>query len=648
VSPGLNDVVGDAMLLSALIDRPSWMSLSVSGPEQADTRTADTSATGRRRRTMNGSKAMESRYSISRPLHAKLAASDLMNARLHLWLAATALTIPVIASIDVRAGDQAAPARFVPVTDAMLAQPSPNDWLNWRRTLDGWGYSPLDQINTKNVHQLQLAWSWGLNRGESQPTPLVSAGVMYVPIPGGGAQALDAATGELLWEYKPSFAPGFARQGSPMRTLALYGDKVFIATADARLVALNARTGAVAWDHQVADATLGYTYTSGPIVARGAIVAGITGCQRYKNDVCFISAHDSETGREVWRTSTIARPGEPGGDTWGDLPLMFRAGSDAWIPGSYEPATNLIYWGTAQAKPWARFARGTDGDALYTNSTLAIDATSGKLAWHFQHVPGETHDMDEAFERILIDFPGRSSVFTMGKLGILWELDRKTGKFRSARDLGYQNLVDVDPDTGKTTYRRNMIPAAGVELSYCPTASGFKSLRAMAYHPQTEAFYIPLNLTCQTGTFNDVKRVEGGGGTGAGRRLNRLHPESPDGIGEFLAMNARTGRILWRNRTRAQPNTAALTTAGGLVIVGDWDRYLYVYDITTGKTLYQTRLSTSVQGFPMTYAVNGRQFIAVPVGTGGGQWITTIPRDTLPEKQPPPDTNAIFVFALPR
>jgi alcohol dehydrogenase (cytochrome c) len=571
-----------------------------------------------------------------------------MNARLQVRLAATALTIALIASLDVRAGDQAAPARFAPVTDAMLAQPSPSDWPSWRRTLDGWGYSPLDQVNTRNVHQLQLAWSWGLHPGQSQPTPLVSGGVMYVPIPGGGAQSLDAATGDLLWEYKPSFPPGFAQQGSPMRTLAIYGDKVFIAAADARLIALNARTGAVVWDHRVADSKLGYTYSSGPIVARGAIVAGITGCQRYKNDVCFISAHDSATGKQLWRTSTIARPGEPGGDTWGDLPLLFRAGSDAWIPGSYDPATNLIYWGTAQAKPWARFARGTDGDALYTNSTLAIDATTGQIAWHFQHVPGETHDMDEAFERVLIDFPGRSSVFTMGKLGILWELDRKSGRFLSARDLGYQNLLDVDPDTGKTTYRRNMIPAAGVELSFCPSASGFKSLRAMAYHPKTEAFYIPLNLTCQTGTFNDVKHVEGGGGTGAGRRLNRLHPESPDGIGEFLAMSARTGRILWRNRTRAQPNTAALTTAGGLVVVGDWDRYLHVYDVTTGKTLFQTRLSTSVQGFPITYSVNGRQYIAVPVGTGGGQWITTIPRDTLPEKQPPPDTNALFVFALPR
>lgn len=564
-----------------------------------------------------------------------------MKRRAHAW--PVAIVILLVAFVKVPAQTP----RFAPVTDAMLANPGPGDWLNWRRTLDGWGYSPLDQINTKNVHQLQLAWSWALQPGQSQPTPLVAGGVMYVPIPAGGAQALDAVTGDFLWEYKSTPAGGGQPRTSPMRNLAIYGDKVYIATADARLTALNARTGSVVWDHQVADSKMGYSYSSGPIVAKGLIVAGINGCQRYKNDICFISAHDSETGKEVWRTTTIARPGELGGDTWGDLPLVFRAGGDAWIPGSYDPRTNVVYWGTSQAKPWTRFARGTDGDALFTNSTLAIDATTGKLLWYYQHIPGETHDMDEAFERVLVDLDGRSSVFTMGKLAILWELDRKTGKFVSAYDLGYQNLLDVNPDTGKAVYHATMIPAAGVELSFCPSTSGFKSLRAMAYHPQTQAFYIPLNLTCQTGTFNEVKRVEGGGGSGGGRRKNRMHPESPDGIGEILAMSARTGRVLWRHRTRTPPNTAALTTGGGLLVMGDWDRYLYVHDVATGKVLFQTRLPTSPQGFPISYAVNGRQYIAVPVGTGGGQWVTMIPADTLPEKQPPPTGNAIFVFALP-
>jgi alcohol dehydrogenase (cytochrome c) len=536
---------------------------------------------------------------------------------------------------------------FTRVTDAMLLHPDPADWPNWRRTLDGWGYSPLKQITTQNVRQIQLAWSWGLAPGLSQPTPLVSNGTMFVPSPGGGAQALDAANGDLIWEYRARPADDGAPRTSPMRNLALFDDKVYIATADARLIALNARTGAVAWDHQVADTKLGYTYSSGPIVVKGLIVAGITGCQRYKNDVCFISAHDAQSGREVWRTSTIARPGEPGGETWGDLPLMFRAGGDAWMPGSYDPDANLIYWGTAQAKPWTRFARGTDGDALYTNCTLAIDPATGKIVWHYQHIPGETHDFDEAFERILVDFNGRSSVFTMGKLGILWELDRKTGAFVNARDLRYQNVLDVDPKTGKATYRPNMIPKAGVELEFCPTSSGFKSLRAMAYHPDTQAFYIPLNLSCEKGTFADVPRVEGGGGSGGVRRTNLMHPESPDGIGELLAMKARTGEILWRHRTRTPPNTSTLTTGGGLVVVGDFDRYLYVHDATNGTILFETRLPTSVQGFPITYAVGGRQYLAVPVGTGGGQWVTTIPAELTPEKKIAPGGNAIFVFALP-
>ena len=536
---------------------------------------------------------------------------------------------------------------FRPVTEAMLMNPDPADWPNFRRTLNGWGYSPLNQINRQNVHQLQLVWSWTLAPGDSQPTPLVTGGVMYIPSPGGGVQALDASSGDLVWEYKNAPPAGSQPRTSPMRNLAIYGDKVYVATAFAHLVALNARTGAVLWDQQVADSKLQYTYTSGPIVVKGLIVAGMAGCARYKNDVCFISAHDAQTGKEVWRTSTIARPGEPGGETWNGLPLMFRAGGEAWIAGSYDPGTNLIYWGTAQAKPWAAFARGTDaGAALYTNSTLALDPATGKIVWYYQHLPGETHDMDEVFERVLVDHSGRSSVFTMGKLGILWEIDRKTGAFVSARDLGYQSLVDVHPKTGHVTYRPEKLPKAGVEVEFCPSTSGFKSLRAMAYRPDTQAFYIPLNLTCERGTFNDVKHVEGGGGNGAVRRINMRHPESPEGLGEFLAMDARSGNVLWRHRTRTPPNTSALTTGGGLVIEGNFDRNVYVYDAATGKILYQTRMPTAVQGSPITYAVNGRQYIAIPVGTGGGEWSRGIPNDLIPDKVPA-GGNSLFVFAVP-
>ncbi len=357
---------------------------------------------------------------------------------------------------------------FRPVTESMLRNPAPGDWLNWRRTDNAWGYSPLDQINTRNVQRLQLAWSWAMdNTGAQEATPLVHDGVMYLPNPHGVIQALDAATGDLLWEYRPAGAGG--EGNGVQRNIAIYGDKIFGTTSNAHIIAVDARSGKLAWDTQVADHKLGYEYTSGPIVVRGKVIAGMTGCTHYKEDVCFITGHDSETGKEVWRTSTVARPGEPGGDTWGDLQLEFRAGGDAWIPGSYDPETNIVYWGTAQAKPWARAARGTDGDALYTNSTLALDPDTGKIKWHYQHLPGETQDMDEVFERILIDSGGRKSVFEMGKLGILWQLDRTSGKFIRATDLGYQNIVSVDPENGKVTYLK--VPQLGVEVEMCPSTA---------------------------------------------------------------------------------------------------------------------------------------------------------------------------------
>ncbi len=399
---------------------------------------------------------------------------------------------------------------FRPVTEAMLRNPAAGDWLNWRRTDNAWGYSPLEQINRQNVQQLQLAWSWAMDdRGSQQATPLVYDGIMYLPNPRGVIQALDGATGDLIWEYRPaageSAAPAAAGEGRGIqRSIAIFGDKIFGTTNDAHIVALDARTGKLVWDTTVADSKLGYEYTSGPIVVRGKVVAGMTGCTRYKEDVCFISAHDVDTGKEVWRTSTIARPGEPGGDSWGELPLSFRAGSDAWIPGSYDPATNLLYWGTAQAKPWARAVRGTDGDALYTNSTLALDPDTGKMKWYYQHIPGETLDMDEVFESVLIDSGGRQSLFKMGKLGILWQLDRATGAFVRATDLGYQNIVDVDSRTGKVTYRPGKIPQIGVELDFCPSTAGFKSWRAMAFSPQTSTLYIPINLNCEIATFGPV------------------------------------------------------------------------------------------------------------------------------------------------
>jgi alcohol dehydrogenase (cytochrome c) len=537
---------------------------------------------------------------------------------------------------------------ITPVTDATLNNPDPDDWLSWRRTLDGWGYSPLDQIDTSNVEDLRLVWSWGLEAGVSQTTPIVRNGVMFIANPGNIVHALDARSGELLWEYRYEIDEQ-RRAAAQMRSLAIYQDLILLNTVDAHTVAIDARTGEERWNTPVGTAP-GYTFTSGPIVANGTIVTGLAGCGRFREETCYVVGLDGRTGRELWRTSTVALPGEPGGDTWGDLSVTFRAGSDAWIPGSFDAGSGLLFWGTAQAKPWSRAARGTAGDALYTNSTLALDPATGELRWYFQHIPGDSHDMDETFERILVDYDGRQSVFSMGKLGILWENDRETGELVRATDIGYQNLFDLDPQTGQAVYKDGMVQDVGEVVHFCPSTGGFKSLRAMAYHPGAGALYVPLNLNCETAAFLPVEQRPGGGGTGGVRdKEYHFHPDSPDQLGELRALDVRTGETRWQQRRRTPFNTAALTTGGGLVFVGDWDRYVMAYDVESGEELWQTRLTLMTNGFPITYAVDGTQYVAIGTGPsiGGSSWATLIPLELLPEKRNPRASGGIFVFALP-
>ena len=481
-----------------------------------------------------------------------------------------ALILAVLLSGALAPAARAQVTDFEPVTTEELLAPDDGDWLNWRRTLDGQGYSPLDQIDRENVGDLQLVWSWAMQPGTDEVTPLVHDGVMYIPSRS-GVQALDAATGDFVWEHARRRAvpedenlPINRRPGMARRSIAIYGDKIFAGTSRAELIALDARTGELVWEHQVADSALGYRYTSGPIVVQGRVVAGMTGCERYKNDICFISAHDPETGAELWRTSTVARPGEPGGDTWGDLPLTWRAGADAWIPGSYDPGTNLIYWSTAQAKPWAIVQRGTEGAALYTNSTLALDPDTGEIRWYFQHIPAETHDLDEVFEIVLVDRGDGLSLFKMGKIGVLWELDPRTGAFRNAFDLGYQDIVDIHPVSGQGILVPERIPQIDVPVDYCPGPGGLKNLWAMAYHPETEAFYVPLTPGCAHSIFGEMPPPElGGGGVGPNDRRFTVHPQSPEQLGDFVAMDSRTGELLWRRRSRWQYGTAVLTTGAG-------------------------------------------------------------------------------------
>lgn len=537
--------------------------------------------------------------------------------------------------------------KFRNVSSAELANPAPADWTYWRRSPQSQGYTPLDQITTENVSSLSLAWVWGMEAGRSQPAPLVRDGIIFIPNFGNVVQALDGRDGSLLWEYRRQFPEG-GRSGGLLRTLAMWEDMIFVATTDAHLVALDARTGAVRWDSEIADETLGYSNTSGPIVADGVVINGITGCGRFFEQSCFITGHDANTGEELWKTFTIAQPGEAGGDTWGDLPLEFRGGGDVWITGSWDPELGLVFFGVAQAKPWMAASRGltTDDSALYSNSTLAIDPKDGHIVWHRQHVPGESLDMDEAFEQVLIDIVDEPYLFTIGKSGILWKLDRRTGEFVGLKETVFQNVFsDINLETGEVRYRediRNM--QVGEWLSVCPSTAGGHNWQSTGYHPPTRNLVIPLSQSCMEMSPREVTFEVGSGGNQGDRRWMEM-PNTEGQFGKLSALNVDSMEESWSIEQRAPFLTAALTTAGGLVFIGDYDRYVHAYDVETGEELWRTRLATSAQGFPVSFAIDGEQYVAIPAGRDGGSpW--RIGSFLAPELVSPTGHNALYVFKL--
>jgi len=536
---------------------------------------------------------------------------------------------------------------YRPVTDAMLKNPPAGDWLSWRRTLDGQGYSPLSEISRDNVNELKLAWVLAMHDGSNQGTPLVHDGIMYLTHPGNIIQAVDASNGDVIWEYRYQFPEGARTLGGPTRNIALYDDKLFLATYDAALVAIDARNGKQLWRTQKANFEQAYTHTSGPIIGDGVVLSGINGCELYTSDGCFITGHDPGTGEELWRTSTIAQPGTPGGDTWGDKPAELRAGSDTWIAGSYDPELKLFFIGTSQAKPWVAASRGmtTEDEALYTNSTLAINPRNGKIVWHYQHIPGETIDMEAGFERVLVEIGGKSVVLTIGKDGILWKLDRSTGEFLALTETLPQNIFsEVDKKTGRVTYRED-IRKAGINdpIKACPGIYGGHNWQASAYSPDTGALIIPLHQLCSDLVGREVPLEPGGGGYGGDSRTYAM-PQSEGKLGKLVAIDVATMQEQWSHQQTAMFLTGALTTGGGLTFIGDLDRYFSAFDVNTGKQLWQTRLAAPLHGYPITFTAQGKQYLAVQTGIGVFRALTAV---VSPQIYQPTNGQAIYVFELP-
>jgi len=386
------------------------------------------------------------------------------------------------------------------VTDQNLISPVSADWLTWRRTYDDLGFSPLKQVNKANVGNLRVAWTWSLPNGANEATPLVHDGVLFVHSFGDKVQALDAVSGDLLWQYSRDLP----KDASPSvkRNISIYGDKIYVPTSDVHIVALDYKTGKVIWDKEVADYKGGIRMTGGPLVAKGKVMIGTVGRNPGGN---FIVGLDAQTGAQAWRFNVIAQPGEPGGNSWNGLNLEQRNGASVWVAGSYDPALNLAYFGPAQTYDTGPLLHAVDrpgitNDALYTDSTIALNPDTGKIVWHFQHQPNDQWDLDWAFERLLFKMPvngvSRTVVVTSGKQAIFDVVDAETGKYVSSMDLGLQDVVSsIDPATGAKKVNAKALPGNG-PVVVCPHAGGAKSWIPTSYNSTTKLLYVPLVESC--------------------------------------------------------------------------------------------------------------------------------------------------------
>ena len=505
------------------------------------------------------------------------------------------------------------------VTQDRLEAPEPENWLSYRGNYAGWGFSPLDQINSDNVGQMRNAWSFstGVDGGHESP-PIVNDGVMYITTPDNFLFALDARTGDLMWMYEHDLPERLVAIHNTNRGVALHGDRVFMATLDARILALDAKTGDKLWDVSVADNATGYYMTTAPLTAEGLVMAGVSGGELGIRG--FVVALDASTGEERWRTHTVPAPGEFGSDTWPGETWR-TGGAPVWLPGHYDPALKLTYWGTGNPGPWIGDQR--DGDNLYTNSVLALDISTGEIRGYHQYHWNGSWDWDEVSTPLLIDVTRDGRTFPAlvhpGRNGYLWILERDSDgiSFVDATEYVYQDVFTaIDPDTGRPSYDPARTPTTGQITDFCPSLWGGKDWPAAAYNPGTRLLYIPANNNhCGTIEGLEVEYVPGRGFTGADSDMTLR--EGADHIGELQAWDLDAEELVWQVDFPDLNWGSVLTTAGDLVFQGGSpDRYFRAFDARTGEELWNQRLSSGVMGVPVTYAIDGVQYVAVQSGWG--------------------------------
>jgi alcohol dehydrogenase (cytochrome c) len=503
---------------------------------------------------------------------------------------------------------------FSPVTWERLvnAESEPENWMMYSGTLDSQRYSRLNQINTGNVTELEMKWSYQIpviDRAETVPT--VVDGVMFITEAPSNLTAVDARTGRVYWRYDHELPEDLRICcGRNNRGVAILGETLFMSTLDAHLVAIDARTGNVLWDVEVADYEAGYSKTAAPLIVKDKVVTGIAGGEFGIRG--FIDAYDPVTGELEWRTYAIPGPGEPGNDSWsGDS--WKTGGAATWITGSYDPELNLIYWGTGNPGPdWNGDVRL--GDNLYSDSALALNGDTGEIAWHFQFTPHDVHDYDSIQVPILADIEYQGStrkvMMWANRNAFFYTIDRETGEFLEGEAYASQTWAQgLDPN-GRPIRVPGMAPTyEGILVS--PPIVGATNWYSPGYSQQTGLFYVTSFDGEQEFFKRDEDYEKGERFTGGGGRYNQPMDAFHSSI---RAINPATAEIEWEFPIMPRSSAGITTTAGGIVFTGSADGYFFALDAASGEELWHISLGARVHAAPMTYAVDGQQFVTIASG----------------------------------
>jgi alcohol dehydrogenase (cytochrome c) len=488
------------------------------------------------------------------------------------------------------------------------------NWLMYTGTYDGSHFSKLDQINTSNIQKLHIKWMYPLRvTHKVETTPVVADGIMYVTRPPSDVLAIDAETGRTLWTFEYQVPPKVAPCcGEVNRGLSLLGGRVYLTTIDAHVVALDARTGRLIWKTEMQDYSLGYTATAAPIVAKDKVIVGMAGGEKGVRG--FVDAYSVSTGERIWRFYTTAGPEDPKANSTWQGNSWKTGGATTWTTGAFDPALNLVYWGTGNPGPDYNDATRA-GDNLYSCSMLALDLDTGKLKWHFQFTPHDVHDWDSTQTPILLDttFGGqpRKLLLDANRNGFFYVLDRVTGEYLLAKPYINQTWAREIDSMGRPILNPGQEPTFEGNDHVQPGLNGGNNYMSPSYSPMTKLFYAMARIEKKKYFKDDVEYQPGENFTGGGPGGNFAPEES---WGKVMAIVPETGAIQWEHRLVAPSWGGVLSTAGNLVFAGSAEGNFFALDARTGKELWHFSGNDHVNASPVTYLSNGKQQVTLAIG----------------------------------